>query len=87
MLASRDRAELVSVLMGLSTLTGSASGFHHSAALQRLPEQLALSGEARVMFHQHFRGGVAELRAKLVEAQQSLDAVLAVTARIDKVIL
>ena len=49
-----------------------------------LPEQLATDGEACEHLRKYFRGGVPEVREKIIAAQCGLDAVRKVFASIDK---
>jgi hypothetical protein len=76
--AARD-----SMLKGLHVALVSTIGFNLSAVLLALPEQLA-NGEACEHLRKYFRGGVPEVREKIIAAQCGLDAVREVFASIDE---
>ena len=79
--AARD-----SMLKGLHMALVSTIGFDLSTALLSLPEQLATNGEACEHLRKYFRGGVPEVREKIIAAQRRLDAVREVFASIDKTV-
>ena len=79
--AARD-----SMLKGLHVALVSTIGFNLSAVLLALPEQLATDGEACGHLRKYFRGGVPEVREKIIAAQRGLDAVREVFASIDKTV-
>jgi hypothetical protein len=74
------------MLKGLHVALVSAIGFNLSAVLFALPEQLATDAEACEHLRKYFRGGVPEVREKIIAAQRGLDAVREVFASIDKTV-